>query len=165
MVNKPRPTPLPAPPPTELRARVDGHSFTLAWCNSIPRAFHHRGGSTVSEYDSPPFGLAKAMTGWTYGETPVSRHRTTCRTTSHPWWRPDFSRHHSEEHQPADSFVISSGGTRRATSRRARLYCRQSNLPPFVSYRLIQRFAMKRPFAALLGRVASASVFAGNLQT
>jgi hypothetical protein len=63
--------------------------------------------------------------------------------------------------------LISAGGTAESDLSAA-LDCiyRQSNLAPFVSYRLIQRFVMSDPSPAYVGRVANAFQSSqGNLQT
>jgi uncharacterized protein (DUF1800 family) len=63
--------------------------------------------------------------------------------------------------------VISAGGTAESDLSAA-LDClyRQTNLAPFVSYRLIQRFVMSNPSPAYVGRVANAfQTSQGNLDT
>ena len=128
------------------------------------------GGSTLPEYTEADIGqMAKVMTGWTYGETPgfasiwtnmpydfapmvafESYHDTTQKTINLPL-----------------PCAIPAGGTAESDlSAAIACICQQSNVAPFVAYRLIQRFVMSSPSPAYVGRVAS--VFqssGGNLQT
>ena len=128
------------------------------------------GGSTVPEYDQSTVSeLAKAMTGWTYGETPGF---ASIWTNMPYYFAPmvAFQNFHDTTQKNINlpiPCVISSGGTAESDLAAALdCICRQSNLPPFVSYRLIQRFAMSDPSPAYVGRVASAFQSSqGNLQT
>jgi uncharacterized protein (TIGR03437 family) len=130
---------------------------------------------TVSGVAAPEYGesdvaeMARAMTGWTYGETPgfasiwpnmpyyfapmvafESYHDTTQKTINLP-----------------TPCVIPAGGTAESDlSAAIACICQQSNVAPFMSYRLIQRFVLSDPSPAYVGRVASAFESSqGNLQT
>jgi uncharacterized protein (TIGR03437 family) len=127
-------------------------------------------GATVPEYgESDVEQMAKVMTGWTYGETPgfasiwpnmpyyfapmvafESYHDTTQKTINLP--------------VPC---VIPAGGTAESDlSAAIACICQQSNVAPFMSYRLIQRFVLSNPSPAYVGRVASAFQSSqGNLQS
>jgi uncharacterized protein (DUF1800 family) len=63
--------------------------------------------------------------------------------------------------------VIPAGGTAESDlSAAIDCICQQSNVAPFISYRLIQRFVLSNPSPAYVGRVASAFQSSqGNLQT
>jgi uncharacterized protein (DUF1800 family) len=63
--------------------------------------------------------------------------------------------------------VIPAGGTAESDlSAAINCVCQQSNVAPFVAYRLIQRLVMSNPSPAYVGRVASAFQSSqGNLQT
>ena len=127
------------------------------------------GGATVPEYDQTTVSeLAKVMTGWTYGETPGFASLWT----NMPYYfgpMVAFENFHDTTQKNINlpiPCVIAAGGTAESDLAAA-LDCiyRQSNLAPFVSYRLIQRFAMSDPSPAYVGRVASAfQASQGNLQ-
>jgi uncharacterized protein (DUF1800 family) len=128
------------------------------------------GGATVPEYDETTVAeMAKVMTGWTYGPTPgfASLWRNM------PYYfgpMVAFEDHHDTTQKNINlpmPCVIPAGGTAE-NDLSAALDCieRQSNLAPFVSYRLIQRLVMSDPSPAYVGRVASAfQTSQGNLQT
>jgi uncharacterized protein (TIGR03437 family) len=128
------------------------------------------GGATVPEYDQSTVSeIAKVMTGWTYGETPGFASLWT----NMPYYfgpMVAFENYHDTTQKNINlpiPCVISAGGTAESDLSAA-LDCiyRQSNLPPFVSYRLIQRFVMSDPSPAYVGRVASAFQSSqGNLET
>jgi uncharacterized protein (TIGR03437 family) len=128
------------------------------------------GGATVPEYgQSDVSAMAKVMTGWTYGETPGFASLWT----NMPYYfgpMVAFENYHDTTQKNINlpiPCVISAGGTAESDLSAA-LDCiyRQSNLAPFVSYRLIQRFVMSNPSPAYVGRVASAFQSSqGNLET
>jgi uncharacterized protein (DUF1800 family) len=128
------------------------------------------GGATVPEYgQSDVSAMAKVMTGWTYGETPGFASLWT----NMPYYfgpMVAFENYHDTTQNNINlpiPCVISAGGTAESDLSAA-LDCiyRQSNLAPFVSYRLIQRFVMSDPSPAYVGRVANAFQSSqGNLQT
>ncbi len=128
------------------------------------------GGATVPEYDQSTVSeMAKVMTGWTYGETPGFASLWT----NMPYYfgpMVAFENYHDTTQKNINlpmPCVISAGGTAESDLSAA-LDCiyRQTNLAPFVSYRLIQRFVMSNPSPAYVGRVASAFQSSqGNLQT
>jgi uncharacterized protein (TIGR03437 family) len=128
------------------------------------------GGATVPEYDQSTVSeLAKVMTGWTYGETPGFASLWP----NMPYYfgpMVAFENYHDTTQKNINlptPCVISAGGTAESDLSAA-LDCiyRQSNLAPFVAYRLIQRFVMSDPSPAYVGRVASAfQTSQGNLQT
>jgi uncharacterized protein (DUF1800 family) len=127
------------------------------------------GGATVPEYDQSTVSeMAKVMTGWTYGETPGFASLWT----NMPYYfgpMVAFENYHDTTQKNINlpiPCVISAGGTAESDLSAA-LDCiyRQTNLAPFVSYRLIQRFAMSDPSPAYVGRVANAFQSSqGNLQ-
>ena len=128
------------------------------------------GGATVPEYDQSTVSeMAKVMTGWTYGETPGFASLWT----NMPYYfgpMVAFENYHDTTQKDINlpiPCVISAGGTAESDLSAA-LDCiyRQTNLAPFVSYRLIQRFVMSDPSPAYVGRVANAFQNSqGNLQT
>jgi uncharacterized protein (TIGR03437 family) len=128
------------------------------------------GGATVPEYgQSDVSQMAKVMTGWTYGETPGFASLWT----NMPYYfgpMVAFENYHDTTQKNINlpiPCVISAGGTAESDLSAA-LDCiyRQTNLAPFVSYRLIQRFVMSNPSPAYVGRVASAFQSSqGNLET
>jgi uncharacterized protein (DUF1800 family) len=128
------------------------------------------GGATVPEYDQSTVSeMAKVMTGWTYGKTPGFASLWT----NMPYYfgpMVAFESFHDTTQKNINlpiPCVISAGGTAESDLSAA-LDClyRQTNLAPFVSYRLIQRFAMSDPSPAYVGRVANAFQSSqGNLQT
>ena len=128
------------------------------------------GGATVPEYDQSTVSeMAKVMTGWTYGETPGFASLWT----NMPYYfgpMVAFENFHDTTQKNINlpiPCLISAGGTAESDLSAA-LDCiyRQSNLAPFVSYRLIQRFVMSDPSPAYVGRVANAFQSSqGNLQT
>lgn len=127
------------------------------------------GGATVPEYDQSTVSeMAKVMTGWTYGETPGFASLWT----NMPYYfgpMVAFESYHDTTQKNINlpiPCVISAGGTAESDLSAA-LDCiyRQTNLAPFVSYRLIQRFVMSDPSPAYVGRVANAFQSSqGNLQ-
>jgi uncharacterized protein (DUF1800 family) len=128
------------------------------------------GGATVPEYDQSTVSeMAKVMTGWTYGQTPGFASLWT----NMPYYfgpMVAFENFHDTTQKNINlpiPCLISAGGTAESDLSAA-LDCiyRQSNLAPFVSYRLIQRFVMSDPSPAYVGRVANAFQSSqGNLQT
>ena len=127
------------------------------------------GGATVPEYDQSTVSeMAKVMTGWTYGETPGFASLWT----NMPYYfgpMVAFENYHDTTQKNINlpiPCVVSAGGTAESDLSAA-LDCiyRQTNLAPFVSYRLIQRFVMSDPSPAYVGRVANAFQSSqGNLQ-
>jgi uncharacterized protein (DUF1800 family) len=116
-------------------------------------------GNTVPEYaETDVEQFAKVLTGWTYGETPGYASLWT----NMPYYfapMTAFENHHDTTQKTLNlpiPCVIPAGGT--AESDLSAVYdCvfRQSNVAPFVSYRLIQRFVKSSPSPAYVGRVAS----------
>ena len=127
-------------------------------------------GATVPEYSQADVSqMAKVLTGWTYPQTPgfaslwpnmpyyfgpmvafENFHDTTQKTINLPI-----------------PCVIPAGGTAESDLSAA-IDCvmQQTNVPPFVAYRLIQRFVLSSPSPAYVGRVAAAFQSSnGNLQT
>ena len=128
------------------------------------------GGATVPEYgESDVAEMAKAMTGWTYGETPGFGSLWP----NMPYYfgpMVAFERYHDTTQKNINlpiPCVIPAGGTAESDlSAAIACICQQSNLAPFISYRLIQRFVLSAPSPAYVGRVASAFQSSqGNLQT
>jgi uncharacterized protein (TIGR03437 family) len=127
------------------------------------------GGATVPEYDQSTVSqMAKVMTGWTYGETPGFASLWT----NMPYYfgpMVAFESYHDTTQKNINlpvACVIPAGGTAESDLSAA-LDCvlRQTNVAPFVSYRLIQRFVMSNPSPAYVGRVANVFLSSqGNLQ-
>jgi uncharacterized protein (DUF1800 family) len=128
------------------------------------------GGATIPEYDQTTVTqLAKVMTGWTYGQTPGFASLWP----NMPYYfgpMVAFEDHHDTTEKDINlptPCAIPAGGTAE-NDLAAALDClyQQSNVAPFVSYRLIQRLVMSDPSPAYVGRVAA--VFrssGGNLQS
>ncbi len=117
------------------------------------------GGSTLPEYSQTTVAeLAKVMTGWTYGPTPGFGSLWK----NMPYFfgpMVAFEEHHDVGQKQIGlpvPCVIPGGGTP-ASDLNAAVDCifQQSNIAPFVAYRLIQRFVMSDPSPAYVGRVAS----------
>jgi len=128
------------------------------------------GGATLPEYTEADVAqMAKVMTGWTYGETPDFASLWT----NMPYYfgpMVAFENYHDTTEKDINlpvPCVIAAGGTAESDLSAA-LDCifKQTNLAPFVSYRLIQRLVLSNPSPAYVGRVASAFQSSqGNLQT
>jgi uncharacterized protein (TIGR03437 family) len=126
-------------------------------------------GATVPEYDQTTVSeMAKVMTGWTYGPTPGFGSIWT----NMPYYfgpMVAFENYHDTTQKNLNlptPCAIPAGGTAESDLSAA-LDCvyRQTNVAPFVAYRLIQRFVMSDPSPAYVGRVASAfQSSGGNLQ-
>jgi uncharacterized protein (TIGR03437 family) len=128
------------------------------------------GGATVPEYgQSDVSQMAKVMTGWTYGETPDFASLWT----NMPYYfgpMVAFENYHDTTQKNINlpiPCLISAGGTAESDlSAAIDCICQQSNVAPFISYRLIQRFVMSDPSPAYVGRVASVFQSSqGNLET
>jgi uncharacterized protein (DUF1800 family) len=127
-------------------------------------------GSTVPEYSQADVStMAKVMTGWTYGETPGFASLWP----NMPYYfspMAPFENFHDATQKTINlpiPCVIPAGGTAESDLAAA-IDCisQQSNVAPFISYRLIQRFVLSNPSPAYVGRVASAFTSSqGNLQT
>ncbi len=128
------------------------------------------GGSTVPEYGQADVSqMAKVMTGWTYGETPGF---ASLWTNMPYYFAPmvPFENYHDTTAKTINLPVpctIPAGGTAESDlSAAIACICQQSNVAPFVSYRLIQRLVLSNPSPAYVGRVAAAFQSSqGNLQT
>jgi uncharacterized protein (TIGR03437 family) len=128
------------------------------------------GGATVPEYvQSDVSAMAKVMTGWTYGETPGFASLWT----NMPYYFAPmvaFENYHDTTQKTINlpvPCVIPAGGTAESDlSAAIACICQQTNVAPFMAYRLIQRFVLSNPSPAYVGRVASAFQSSqGNLQT
>ncbi len=120
---------------------------------------------TVNGVPVPEYGqadvstMAKVMTGWTYGETPGFASLWT----NMPYYfgpMTPFENFHDTTQKTINlpiPCVIAAGGTAESDLAAA-INCivQQSNVAPFISYRLIQRLVMSSPSAAYVGRVAKA---------
>ena len=127
-------------------------------------------GATVPEYDPATVStMARVMTGWTYGETPGF---ATLWTNTPYYFAPmtAFENHHDTAAKTLNFPIpctIPAGGTAESDLS-ATFDClfKQTNLAPFVSYRLIQRLVMSSPSPAYVGRVAGVFQSSqGNLQS
>ena len=116
-------------------------------------------GATVPEYDqSTVTQMAKVMTGWTYAPEPgFATH-----WTNQPYYfapMVSFDEHHDQTQKNLDlplPCTVGAGGTAAADlNQTLDCLCAQSNVAPFIAYRLIQRFVMSNPSAAYVSRVAS----------
>ena len=128
------------------------------------------GGAALPEYTEADVGqMAKVMTGWTYGLTPGFASLWT----NMPYYFAPmvaFENYHDTTQKTINlpvPCVIPAGGTAESDlSAAIACICQQSNVAPFVSYRLLQRFVLSNPSPAYVGRVASAFQSSqGNLQT
>jgi uncharacterized protein (DUF1800 family) len=117
------------------------------------------GGATVPEYDQATVTeMAKVMTGWTFAPLPGYTGQ---------WENPQYysapmvayNDHHDQTQKNLDlpmSCTIAAGGTAAFDLNQALdCLCAQSNVAPFISYRLIQRLVMSDPPPAYVSRVAS----------
>jgi uncharacterized protein (DUF1800 family) len=160
MVNNDKANPTAGTVANENYAREAMQLFTLGLAQLDPQGVPiTAGGATVPEYDQSTVSeMAKVMTGWTYGPTPGFGSLWK----NMPYYfgpMVAFEAHHDTTQKNINlpiPCVISAGGTA-ASDLGAALDClyRQSNMAPFVSYRLIQRFVMSAPSPAYVGRVAS----------
>jgi uncharacterized protein (TIGR03437 family) len=128
------------------------------------------GGATVPEYGQADVSeMAKVMTGWTYGETPGFASLWT----NMPYYfapMAPFENYHDTTAKTINlpvPCVIPAGGTAESDlSAAIACICQQSNVAPFISYRLIQRLVLSNPSPAYVGRVASVFQSSqGNLQS
>jgi uncharacterized protein (DUF1800 family)/cold shock CspA family protein len=171
MVNNDQANPAKGTVANENYARELMQLFTVGLVQLDPQGVPiASGGATLPEYDQTTVTpMAKVMTGWTYGETPGFASLWT----NMPYYfgpMVAFEDHHDTTQKNINlpiPCVIPGGGTAESDLTAA-LDClyRQSNVAPFVSYRLIQRFVMSDPPPAYVGRVAA--VFqssGGNLQS
>jgi uncharacterized protein (DUF1800 family) len=126
-------------------------------------------GVTVPEYNqSTVTQMAKVMTGWTYPPEPGFASNWT----NQPYYfapMVSFDDHHDQTEKDINlplPCTIGAGGTAAADLNQALdCLCSQTNVAPFIAYRLIQRFVMSNPSPAYVSRVAG--VFqssGGNLQ-
>jgi uncharacterized protein (DUF1800 family) len=171
MVNNDKANPTKGTAPNENYARESMQLFTLGLVQldsqGVPIT---SAGATVPEYDqSTVTAMAKVLTGWTYGQTPGFASEWT----NMPYYfgpMVAFEAHHDTTEKDLNlpiPCVIPAGGTAESDLKAA-LDClyQQANLPPFVSYRLIQRLVMSSPSPAYVGRVASVFQSSnGNLQS
>ncbi len=171
MVNNDKANPANGTVANENYARELMQLFTLGLVQLDPQGVPlTAGGVTVPEYDETTVAeMAKVMTGWTYGPTPGFGSLWK----NMPYYfgpMVAFEEHHDTTQKNINlpvPCVISAGGTAESDLGAA-LDClyRQSNMAPFVSHRLIQRFVMSDPSPAYVGRVASAFQSSqGNLRT
>jgi uncharacterized protein (TIGR03437 family) len=127
-------------------------------------------GAPVPEYGEPDVAqMAKVMTGWTYGETPGFASLWP----NMPYYfspMAPFENFHDTTQKTINlpiPCVIAAGGTAESDLAAAiNCIAQQTNVAPFMAYRLIQRFVLSSPSPAYVGRVASAFQSSqGNLQT
>jgi len=117
------------------------------------------GGANVPEYDqSAVTAMAKVVTGWTYGPTPGFGSLWK----NMPYYFAPmvaFEDHHDTTQKQINlpiPCVIPAGGTAKSDlSAALDCFFQQTNIAPFVSYRLIQRLVMSAPSPAYVGRVAN----------
>jgi uncharacterized protein (DUF1800 family) len=171
MVNNDKANPAKGTAPNENYARESMQLFTLGLVQldsqGVPIT---SGGATVPEYDqSTVTAMARVLTGWTYGQTPGFASEWT----NMPYYfgpMVAFEDHHDTTEKDLNlpiPCVIPAGGTAESDLKAA-LDClyKQSNVAPFVAYRLIQRLVMSSPSPAYVGRVASVFQSSnGNLQS
>ena len=171
MVNNAKANPAAGTAANENYAREAMQLFGLGLVQLDPQGVPiMAGGATVPEYgQSDVSQMAKAMTGWTYGQTPDFASLWT----NMPFYFAPmvaFETYHDTTQKTINlpiACVIPAGGTAESDlSAALDCICQQSNVAPFVSYRLIQRLALSDPTPAYVGRVASAFQSSqGNLQT
>ena len=161
MVNNDKANPATGTAANENYARELLQLFTVGLVQLDPQGVPlTAAGAAVAEYDQSTVSeMAKVMTGWTYGRTPGFGSLWK----NMPYYfgpMVAFENHHDTTQKSINlpsPCVISAGGTAESDLTAA-LDCiyRQSNVAPFVSYRLIQRFVMSNPSPAYVGRVAKA---------
>ena len=116
-------------------------------------------GATVPEYDqSTVTQMAKVMTGWTFAPEPGFASHWVNQTYYFAPMVP-FDEHHDQTEKNLSlplPCMIGAGGTAIADLNQALdCLCAQSNVAPFIAYRLIQRFVMSDPSPAYVSRVGS----------
>ncbi len=168
MVNNAKATSTTAP--NENYARESMQLFSLGLVQLDPTGTPiMSGGATVPEYTQADVTtMAKVLTGWTYGETPGFASIWT----NQPYYFSPmvaFENFHDTTQKTLNlptPCVIPAGGTAESDLS-AVIDCisQQSNVAPFISYRLIQRLVLSAPSSAYVGRVASIFQSSqGNLQ-
>lgn len=171
MVNNVKANPTAGTAPNENYAREVMQLMTLGLVQLDSQGVPVRnGGSTIPEYDQTTVSqMAKVLTGWTYGQTPGF----TSHWPNMPYYFSPmvaFETFHDTTEKDLNLPIpcsIPAGGTA-AGDLSAALDClfQQTNVAPFVSYRLIQRLVMSSPSSAYVGRVASVFQSSkGNLQS
>jgi uncharacterized protein (DUF1800 family) len=171
MVNNAKANPTTGTAANENYAREAMQLFGLGLVQLDPQGVPiMAGGATMPEYgQSDVSAMAKVMTGWTYGETPGFASLWT----NMPYYFAPmvaFETYHDTTQKTIDlpiACVIPAGGTAESDlSAAIDCICQQSNVAPFVAYRLIQRLVMSSPSPAYVGRVASVFQSSnGNLQS
>ena len=161
MVNNVKANPAAGTAPNENYAREVMQLMTLGLVQLDPTGVPVRsGGSTIPEYNQTTVTqMAKVLTGWTYGQTPGFGSVWP----NMPYYFSPmiaFENYHDATEKDLNlpiPCVIPAGGTAESDLSAA-LDCifQQSNVAPFVSYRLIQRLVKSSPSPAYVGRVASA---------
>jgi uncharacterized protein (TIGR03437 family) len=170
MVNNEKADPTKGTAANENYAREMMQLFTLGLVQLDPQGVPVTvNGATVPEYDQTTVAeMAKVMTGWSYGQTPGYASFWKDMPYYFSSMAP-FESHHDTTQKNLGLPVpctIAAGGTAESDLSQA-LDClfQQSNMAPFVSYRLIQRFVMSNPSPAYVGRVGSVFQSShGNLQ-
>lgn len=160
MVNNVKANPAADTAPNENYARELMQLMTLGLVQLDPTGVPlTSNGATIPEYDQTTVTtMAKVLTGWTYGETPGF---ASVFPNMPYYFSPmtAFENFHDTTEKDLNlpiPCVIPAGGTAEADLSAA-LDCimRQSNVAPFVSYRLIQRLVKSSPSPAYVGRVAA----------
>ena len=160
MVNNVKANPAADTAPNENYARELMQLMTLGLVQLDPTGVPlMSNGTTIPEYDQSTVStMAKVLTGWTYGETPGFG---SVFPNMPYYFSPMIAFENSHDTTEKDlnlpiPCVIPAGGTAEADLSAA-LDCvfQQTNIAPFVSYRLIQRLVMSDPSPAYVGRVAA----------
>ncbi len=127
------------------------------------------GGATVPEYDqSAVTQMAKVMTGWTYApDAGFQSHWTNPPYYFAPMVA--FEEHHDQTQKsinlPSPCLIPAGGSAAGDLNMALDCIARQTNVAPFISYRLIQRLVMSNPSSSYVMRVADAfRQSGGNLQ-
>jgi uncharacterized protein (DUF1800 family) len=169
MVNNDKANPAKGTAANENYARESMQLFSLGLVQLNPdgSTITGVGGAPLDEYDqSTVTQMAKVMTGWTYAPEPGFASN---------WPNPEydlapmiaFESHHDATAKQLNLPIpctIAAGGTALGDLNQA-LDCiaKQSNVAPFIAYRLIQRLVKSNPSATYVSAVASA-FGGGNLQ-
>jgi uncharacterized protein (TIGR03437 family) len=160
MVNNEKANPSADTSPNENYAREVMQLMSLGLVQLDPTGVPlTQNGATLPEYDQTTVSqMAKVLTGWTYGETPGFASVFP----NQPYYFSPMTAFENQHDMTEKDLnlpipcVIPAGGTAEADLSAA-LNCilQQTNVAPFVSYRLIQRLVESSPSPAYVGRVAA----------
>ncbi len=167
MVNNAKANPSAGTVANENYAREVMQLFTLGLVQLNPDGTQIlRNGATVPEYDqSTVTQMAKVMTGWTYAPEPGYASHWGNQAYYFAPMVP-FDTYHDQTEKDLNLPIpctIGAGGTT-VNDMNAALDCiyKQTNVAPFIAYRLIQRLVMSNPSTAYVSRVSNAFTTSGG---